>query len=325
MASEGHTAVVLLNLGGPDSLESVRPFLYNLFSDRLIIRLGPPFMQKPLAWLIARKRAPKSRAFYEQIGGASPLGIITQAQAHALETRLREHGDFRVYVGMRYWKPYIEDTLKEVKDAGASKVLALSLYPHFCIATTGSSERAFYKAAKRLGLNCMASVPPWPTHSLYIDALADLLRLAVEDSGVGQPHILFSAHSLPKSLIDDGDPYVEHINATINTLMGRPALEGLAWSIGYQSRSGPVQWLEPSTEYEIARLASEGVKEVVAVPVSFVSDHIETLYEIDILYKGIARDAGMRLVRAESLNVHPIFIRALEGLVLTTTRKEGWI
>ena len=159
MATEGHTAVVLLNLGGPDSLEAVRPFLYNLFSDRLIIRLGPPFMQKPLAWLIARKRAPISRGYYEQIGGASPLGIITQGQAAALETRMREHGDFRVYVGMRYWKPSIEDTLEQAFQAGASKVLALSLYPQYSIATTGSSEASFDKAAKRLGLKSVAAVP----------------------------------------------------------------------------------------------------------------------------------------------------------------------
>ncbi|KKK94979.1 hypothetical protein LCGC14_2677420, partial [marine sediment metagenome] len=180
MSSEGHTAVVLLNLGGPDSLEAVRPFLYNLFSDRMIIRLGPPFMQKPLAWWIARKRAPISRGYYEQIGGASPLGVITKGQAAALETRMREHGDFRVHVGMRYWKPSIEDTLKEAMASGASRVLAFSLYPQYSIATTGSSEASFHKAAKRLGLNCVAAVPPWPTHSLYIDALADLLGRAIE-------------------------------------------------------------------------------------------------------------------------------------------------
>ncbi|MCK4911072.1 MAG: ferrochelatase, partial [Thermodesulfovibrionales bacterium] len=219
MAAEGHTAVVLLNLGGPDSLEAVRPFLYNLFSDRLIIRLGPPFMQKPLAWWIARKRAPISRGYYEQIGGASPLGIITQGQAASLESRMREHGDFRVYVGMRYWKPSIEDTLQQVHHAGASRVLALSLYPQYSIATTGSSEASFHKAAKRLGLKNVAAVPPWPTHPLYIDALEDLLKLAVGNSDVDQPHILFSAHSLPKSFIDEGDPYVDHIMATINALM----------------------------------------------------------------------------------------------------------
>lgn len=325
MATEGHTAVVLLNLGGPDSLAAVRPFLYNLFSDRLIIRLGPSFMQKPLAWLIARKRAPKSISYYEQIGGASPLGVITQGQAAALETRMREHGDFRTYVGMRYWKPSIEETLEQAFQAGASKVLALSLYPQYSIATTGSSEAAFQKAAKRFGLKCVAAVPPWPTHPLYIDALADLLALAIEGATgpiSKTPHILFSAHSLPKNFIDEGDPYVEQIKETIAALMSRFKNP---WSIGYQSRSGPVEWLEPSTETEIVRLAASGVKEVVAVPISFVSDHIETLYEIDILYKGLAEDAGIRLTRTESLNVHPVFIRALEALVLTTTRKEGWI
>ena len=346
MTAPGHTAVVLLNLGGPDSLEAVRPFLYNLFSDRLIIRLGPSFMQRPLAWWIARKRSPISRGYYEQIGGASPLGVITKGQAAALETRLREHGDFRVYVGMRYWKPSIEDTLKEAMASGASRVLAFSLYPQYSIATTGSSEAAFYKAAGELGIKDIVAVPPWPTHPLYIDALADLLVNALEgtgrvtDPGVtdpgatdpgatdpgatgsNMPHVLFSAHSLPKSMIQDGDPYVEHIMATITELMSR---FNNPWSIGYQSRSGPVEWLEPSTEEEIKRLAREGVKQVVAVPISFVSDHIETLYEVDILYKGLAQEAGMRLNRTESLNLHPVFIRALEDLVVTTIRKEGWL
>ena len=320
MATEGHTAIVLLNLGGPDSLEAVRPFLFNLFSDRQIIKLGPPFMQKPLAWMIARRRATKSRKLYELIGGASQLLEITKAQAAALETRMREHGDFRVYVGMRYWKPFIRETLEYAISEGASKIIALSLYPQFSVATSGSSERMFMGDARSLGVKNSAIVPPWYDNPLYLDVLESVLSDALGKAAEGA-HVLFSAHSLPKSLIDEGDPYVEHIMATITTLMSRFEK---SWSIGYQSRSGPVQWLEPSTESEIARLAASGVKDVVAVPISFVSDHIETLYEIDILYKGLARDAGVRLTRTESLNVHPVFIQALAGLVLTTTRKEGW-
>ncbi|HEB01876.1 MAG TPA: ferrochelatase, partial [Nitrospirae bacterium] len=204
-----------------------------------------------------------------------------------------------------------------------SRVLAFSLYPQDSIATSGSSEAAFAKAAGALGIEDVVAVPPWPTHPFYIDALADLLVKALEGAdGANMPHVLFSAHSLPKSFIDAGDPYVEHIMATIAALMSR---FNNPWSIGYQSRSGPVEWLGPSTESEIARLAAEGVKQVVAVPISFVSDHIETLYEVDILYKGLAQEAGMRLTRTESLNEHPVFIRALEDLVVTTIRKEGWL
>jgi len=186
-------------------------------------------------------------------------------------------------------------------------------------------------AAEALGIKDVVAVAPWPTHPFYIDALAELLKKALEGAegvtdpgatGSDIPHVLFSAHSLPKSFIDAGDPYVEHIMATIAALMSR---FNNPWSIGYQSRSGPVEWLEPSAESEIKRLAAEGVKQVVAVPISFVSDHIETLYEVDILYKGLAQEAGMRLTRTESLNVHPVFIRALEDLVVTATRKEGWL
>ena len=315
-----HTAVVLLNLGGPGYPDEVRPFHYNLFSDRLIIRLGPAFMQRPIAWLIAKKRAPKSRAYYERIGGGSPLAVITEGQAASLERRLREHGDFRTYVGMRYWRPSIEDAVGQAVSDGAERVMALSLYPQYSIATTGSSEKAFDEAARRHGAPATAAVPPWYEHPLYIDALSDLLGKALE--GAEGAHVLFSAHSLPKRFIDEGDPYDEHIRATINALMAR---FDRPWSLGYQSRSGPVQWLGPSTGEEIKRLGREGVREAVAVPVSFVSDHIETLYEIDILYKDIAREAGVRLTRTESLNIHPMFIRALEDLVLTAARKEGWL
>jgi ferrochelatase len=312
--------VVLLNLGGPGSPDDVRPFLYNLFSDRLIIRLGPAFMQKPIAWLIARRRAPKSRAYYEKIGGGSPLTVITQGQAASLEKRLREHGEFRTYVGMRYWRPSIDEAVGQAVSDGAERVMALSLYPQYSIATTGSSEKAFDEAVRRHGVGATAAVPPWYVHPLYIDALADLLEKAL--LGLDGAHVLFSAHSLPRKFIDEGDPYDEHVRATIEALMAR---FDRPWSLGYQSRSGPVEWLGPPIEEVIARLGREGVREAVVVPVSFVSDHIETLYEIDMFYKDVAREAGIRLARTESLNIHPMFIRALEDLVLTAARKEGWL
>ena len=321
MAGGGQTAVVLLNLGGPDSPESVRPFLYNLFSDRLIIRLGPAFMQKPIAWMIARRRAPKSRGYYELIGGSSPLNRITREQADALAARL---DNIPVEVAMRYWRPTAGDTLEGLKARGIKRVLALSLYPQYSIATTGSSEREFIDAAGKLGLEA-ATVPPWYGHKGYLDAMGELLARAVSEAGSEGGHVLFSAHSLPKSFIEEGDPYQEHIKATASALMEGPEFGGVPWSIGYQSRSGPVEWLGPSTEDEIARLGREGVRELVVVPVSFVSDHIETLYEIDILYKRLAGEAGMDMRRVASLNTEPAFIRALEDLVHTALSKEGWI
>jgi ferrochelatase len=309
--------VLLMNLGGPDGPESVRPFLYNLFSDRLIIRLGPSFMQKPLAWLIARRRAPKSAGYYARIGGGSPLLEITRRQASALEARLREHGDFQCFVGMRYWHPFIEDTVREMHDSGIRRLLVLSLYPHYSIATTGSSMSSLVSAIKRYPMDSI-TVEPWYQHPGYVDSLAEVIRDGLRDG----TEVLFSAHGLPRSFIEGGDPYVEHIMGTIHALESK--LPAMSWRLGYQSRSGPVKWLEPSTEEVIKRAAEEGVRDLLVVPISFISDHIETLYEIDLYYKEIAGGLGVELRRTESLNTRPRFIYSLGEMVLEKARGKGW-
>jgi ferrochelatase len=316
MGSRETTGVLLLNLGGPDTPEAVRPFLYNLFSDRQIIRLGPPFMQKPLAWLISTLRYKKTAGYYRQIGGGSPLRAITEEQAGALETRLREHGNFRVYVGMRYWQPFIEETVARMKEDGVERLVSLSMYPQYSIATTGSSETSLRAALQKYPL-AHAAVPAWYSHPLYIDALVDVIRKGLREG----TEVLFSAHSLPVRFIEEGDPYVEHITGTIRAVSEKLDIR---WHLGYQSRSGPVKWLEPSTEDALKKLAGAGARDVLMVPVSFVSDHIETLYEIDIIYKGLAEGLGMTLRRAESLNTHPVFIGALEDMVLKKAREMGW-
>jgi ferrochelatase len=317
MAEEA-IGILLLNLGGPDSPEAVRPFLYNLFSDRDIIRLGPPFMQKPLAWLIATRRYKKTIGNYALIGGASPILNITNAQADALNLRLREHGDFTVHIGMRYWKPFIEDTVRGMAEVGIRRLLSLSLYPQFSVATTGSSEKKLLEALEKYPME-YSGVSYWYDHPTYIDALVDVIRPELREG----TEVLFSAHSLPVSFIEAGDPYVIHIKGTIDALAAKLGLK--RWHLGYQSRSGPVQWLAPSTESELERLAGEGAKDILMVPISFVSDHIETLYEVDLLYKEMARDLGMELRRCESLNTHPLFIGALEDLVLKKARETGWL
>lgn len=317
VARTDRTGVILLNLGGPDRPESVRPFLYNLFSDRLIIKLGPPFMQKPIAWFIARKRAPKSMGYYNLIGGKSPLLEITTAQANALEARLKPHADFKCYVGMRYWKPYMEDTVRQMRADGIRRLISLSLYPHYSIATTGSSERALKEALEDSGIEC-EFISQWFTQEKYIAALCDLISKALPSKDT---LVIFSAHSLPQSFIDEGDPYVDHIMGSIRAIEQRL---GIRWKLGYQSRSGPVKWLTPPSEDVIKEAAVSGEKEAVVVPISFVSDHIETLYEIDILYKGIAAEHGMKLIRTESLNTHPMFIEALEELTMEAARRRSW-
>lgn len=313
--------VLLLNLGGPDSLGAVRPFLYNLFSDRRIIRLGPPFMQAPLAYLISSLRAGKTKRFYSLIGGKSPILEITLRQASALEESLGQKGQFKVYVGMKYWYPFIRETVEKMHSDGIRRVIALSLYPHYSKATTGSSEYEFGEAVKGYPME-HAIVPPWYENPLYIEAMADLIEKGLGLFGGEGAEVLFSAHSLPVKFIKEGDPYVGHTEATIRAINERLDLK---WHLSYQSKSGPVKWLEPSTEEMLKRLAGRGVKNILMVPISFVSDHIETLYEIDILYKGMAESYGMNLKRAESLNTHPLFIKAMEEMVMSKARAIGWL
>jgi len=319
--------VLLLNLGGPDSLEAVRPFLYNLFSDREIIRLGPSFMQKPLAWLIAALRHNKTESLYRLIGGKSPILDITRAQAEALQQRLNSgrqvasREEYRVFVGMRYWHPLIGEVVPEICAAGITKVVAVGLYPHYSVATTGSSLSNLKTAITGMPVEVFP-VKSWYDHPLYIEALVEKIKkgLASFDSGE-EVRVLFSAHSLPKKFIEDGDPYVEHIQETIRAVSQKIDVRH---DLSYQSKSGPVAWLEPSTEEKIKALAGEGVRNLLVVPISFVSDHIETLYEIDILYKHMAEEHGIQLRRIESLNMAPLFIEALADITLKATREAGW-
>lgn len=306
--------IILLNMGGPDTLDNVRPFLFNLFSDRDIIPLGPAFLQKFLAWIIARRRAPKSRAIYAKIGGGSPLKDISFRQANALQNALREDGDYIVTVAMRYWPPFAEQAIQELLAAGVDNLIALTLYPHYSKATTGSSlsqlQQNMQRLAPEIPLSCISS---WPTQSDYIAAVAGNIMLGLQSFAPQPVQIVYSAHSLPISFIRNGDPYVEHIEQTIQAI---EEITGQGGRLCYQSRSGPVEWLSPSTPEMLEILASEGCKNILMVPISFVSDHIETLYEINMLYREQAARLGMCLKSSPSLNTHPLFIKGLRSLVL---------
>jgi ferrochelatase len=329
------TGIILLNLGGPDSLDAVKPFLYNLFSDRQIIRLGPAFLQNPLARLISSRRSRKTVGYYSLIGGKSPILDITKAQADALEYRLNSElrtqnseRSFKVYIGMRYWHPFIEDVVPRIEKDGIKNLVALSLYPQYSITTTGSSLSKLREVLAGSRIRTI-DVAPWHNHPLYIEALVDVIRKGLESfltsSFIPHPpmindiHVLFSAHSLPQKVIDAGDPYVDQTMETIKEIARRISLQ---WHLGYQSKSGPVKWLEPSTEEKIAELAGQGVKHILVVPISFVSDHIETLYEIDILYRDLAGKLGVHLKRTDSLNTHPVFIEALKDIVMKSMHSQ---
>jgi len=323
------TGVVLLNLGGPDSLKAVRPFLYNLFSDREIIRLGPSLMQRPAAWLISSLRSKKTEAMYGRIGGKSPISDITNAQAVALEKALNSQLStlnsqlfFKVYIGMRYWHPFIKETVKKIFEDGINRLIVLSLYPHYSKATTGSSIDDFKKAIAGKDFK-VQYIEQWYDFPLYIESLADLIAKTISRLKVNEFDLLYSAHSLPRSFIDEGDPYLEHIKSTIEKVNKRLAAEpynmsGLNSRLSFQSKTGPVKWLEPSTEETISDLSEKGCKNLVVVPISFVSDHIETLYEIDILYKELAAEHGIHLIRCEALNTSMKFILAMKELVLAS-------
>ncbi len=310
------TAILLLQMGGPDSLEAVEPFLLNLFSDRDIIRLGPAFLQPLLARWIARRRAPKVEAQYEKIGGRSPIRELTSAQALALEEKLGQ--GFRCLPAMRYWRPSTIEALAAVKKEGISRIFALPLYPHYSRATTGSSfnelRRVLALSGVKFSFSCIES---FHIHPLYIAALARTLEEGIGFFPGGQDvTLLFSAHSLPVSFIESGDPYLSQVEETVQLVMEQ--FPNYPFHLAFQSKAGPVKWLEPSTEEAIIRLAAEGCRNLLVVPVSFVCDHIETLYEIDVTYAALAREQGIEnFHRSPSLNTAPLFIDCLADLVST--------
>lgn len=309
-------------MGGPDSLSAVRPFLARLLSDPKLVRLPlAPLTQPPFAWLVSKVRARKVRRYYEEIGGRSPIAELTERQRAALEAALRETGGrFRVYVGMRYWHPPARHAVLEMKEDGVARGIALPLYPQYCTATTGSSFADLRRCMRWAGADFpMTEVASWPDHPGYVAALSD--GIAETMRATSRPHLLFSAHGIPKALADAGDPYREEVERTVAAVMRRwPAIPH---SISFQSRLGRTEWLRPHTEDEVKRLGRDGVRTLVVIPVSFVSEHIETLHELDIRLKETAREAGIvDYLRVPALNDAPAFIRALRDIVLAAAGRD---
>jgi ferrochelatase len=321
----GRLAVVLFNLGGPDSLEAVRPFLFNLFKDRAIITL--PFgIRHALAWVIARGRAPVAQEIYKQIGGSSPLLPGTQAQADALMEALSSYADdVKIGISMRYWHPFSDQTAKELAAWKPDKVILLPLYPQYSGSTSGSSIEDWHRAAKKAGLAaptkticCYPRLPGW------VAAHADLLRGKLAALGESTPvRLLFSAHGLPKKFIEAGDPYQAQIEMGAKAIVAALGIPDLDWQICYQSRVGRLEWIGPSTDAEIARAGADN-KGVVVVPIAFVSEHSETLVELDIEYAHLAQEKGVPFyIRVPTLDTHPAFIQALAELVGETLQNAG--
>lgn len=335
MTTHETTAVLLFNLGGPDDLSAVEPFLVNLFSDREIIELpGGALMQPVMARLIAKLRGPSVRGNYARIGGGSPQLRITREQAHALEAQLNAGHDgaprYRVFIAMRYSSPSASDALEAISFAGITRIVTLTLFPHYSKATTGSSRREFERVLagpEWRGYHFdVTHIERYPDDPGYLDAMAATVRRAWEGIPAERRDravILFSAHGLPQKFIDEGDPYVEHIQATRWGILQRLDLPNRQ-VLAYQSRTGPVKWLGPGTEEVIEELGRDGVRDLLVIPMSFVSDHIETLYEVDLLFAETARKAGITgYYRPEALNTEPLYIDALARLVTTHLSGEA--
>jgi len=325
--------VVLFNMGGPDSLSAVEPFLYNLFSDHDIINIPRP-IQKPVAWLVAKLRAKKTRHYYELMGGKSPQKEQTLEQAKALQSALGE--GFKVVVALRYWHPMTEEALRELFEHPIERIVLLPLYPQYSRTTTGSSFNEFDRVLRRLkprgkhfNLTTLqgqdkpyfypSSIPThrincYHNHPTYIRAMVENIRENLQN---WQDYFfLFTAHSLPLSVIKKGDPYQRQTEETVRLVMEH--FPGVRYALGYQSKVGPTRWLEPFTEKLLLELVDSGVKKIALIPVSFTCEHSETLYELDHLYGGIAKERGVDLVRIPTLRTHPTYIQALKELVLQT-------
>ena len=311
-------AVVLFNLGGPDGAEAVEPFLRNLFSDSAIISL-PAIFRIPLARFIAARRAPVAREIYSKIGGRSPIVEETQAQGRALEQVLNARGhETRSFIAMRYWKPFSDEAARAVKAWGPDRIVLLPLYPQFSTTTTASSLAAWQRAAAKAGLNAPTSrVCCYPWEKGFVEAETRLIREALAKIKSNRPYrLLLSAHGLPKRTIARGDPYEWQVQRTAAAIVDALGMKDLDHIVCYQSRVGPLEWIGPSTDSEIRRAGADG-KGVVVAPIAFVSEHSETLVELDIEYAKLAREAGvLDYIRVDTVGTEPEFIVGLGDQVM---------
>lgn len=311
------TAVVLLNLGAPDQLSSVEPFLYNLFRDPAILSFRvPQVVRNVLAKLISRRRAPTALHIYEQLGGKSPLYENTQIQALRLQEVLGD--SYEVHVAMRYWHPFAEELISRFVQSPPSDIILLPLYPQFSTTTTQSSLREWMILQRKAGLDVPTrSVCCFPDDEGFIKAQADLLAKSLDAcDGRGAYRVLFSAHGLPQRIVDSGDPYPDHVEATAAAITKRLSNYTFDWRVCYQSRVGPVAWLKPYTDHEIESAGLEG-RGVVLVPLSFVSEHSETLVELDVEFRALAENAGVSFFeRVPTVSAHEDFIIGLKNLVV---------
>ena len=315
------TAVVFFNLGGPDSPEAVQPFLFNLFNDPAIIGAPPP-IRWLLAKFISRRRAPVAREIYEKLGGSSPLLSNTRAQADALDAAL--DGKTKSFVAMRYWHPFAAETVAEVKAYAPDRVLLLPLYPQFSTTTTGSSVQDWSRAARAAELDVPTqTICCYFANDGFVATIADRVRQVLDDAGPRVPRVLFTAHGLPKKTVAGGDPYQWQVKRTADAIVAAIDRPDLDWALCYQSKVGPLEWIQPYTSDLLEQAGRDG-KPVAVVPIGFTSEHSETLVELDIEYRALAEDAGVpRYTRIGTVGTDAGFIGALAKMIVSSVTQDS--
>ena len=318
-------AVILFNLGGPDNLESVEPFLFNLFNDPAIISI-PSFLRYPLAKFISKQRAPIAKNIYREMGNKSPILELTEKQASSLEKNLSTQGSYKCFVVMRCWHPRAVDVIKKVKSYDPKEIILLPLYPQFSATTSGSSINEWKELCEKQNYKVKTKIICcYPTEDNFIESHASLIKKVIKKLNNKNFKLIFSAHGLPESKIRKGDPYQWQVEETVKGIMMKLADENLDYVITYQSRVGPTKWIGPFTDKEIVKYSKEK-KGLVIVPVAFVSEHSETLVELDIEYKKLAEKNGCSFYeRVPALGVEENFIKELKKLILKPEERGNFV
>ncbi|MDB9728409.1 ferrochelatase [Candidatus Pelagibacter ubique] len=310
-------AVILFNLGGPDKIENVEPFLFNLFNDPAILNL-PTLLRYPLAKLISNRRAPVAKKIYEELGGSSPILKLTKEQSEALETKLNQtetDSEYKCFIVMRCWNPRANDVIKDVQSFNPEEIILMPLYPQYSAATSGSSIKEWKNVCKKNNYHVKTStICCYPTDQNFINAHTKEIIKKIKD--LKNFKLIFSAHGLPEKNIKKGDPYQWQVEQSVKKIVENLNIENLDWILSYQSRVGPLKWIGPSTEDIIVENSKLG-KHIVLVPIAFVSEHSETLVELDIEYKEIADANGCKnYTRVPALGTNEDFIKAMSELII---------
>jgi ferrochelatase len=319
------TAVILFNLGGPDKLESVEPFLFNLFNDPAIISI-PSIIRYPLAKFISKRRTPVAKDIYKEIGNKSPILELTQKQAENLENYLIKKGDYKCFVVMRCWHPRAAEVIKKVREYNPDEITLLPLYPQYSASTSGSSINEWNNLCNKENYKVKTkTICCYPTENNFLESHANLIKKTLKTLENKNFKLIFSAHGLPESKIKKGDPYQWQVEKTVEGIMSKLRNENLDFIISYQSRVGPLKWIGPFTD-EVIIKNSEEKKGIVIVPVAFVSEHSETLVELDIEYKKLAKKNGCTFYkRVPALGIEESFIKGLAELVLQKEIKRNFV